>query len=161
MNSQQVHLLAYYHLIGGVLGCMMIIIALFGNPTYSKTEWLMIGVASTLYSFGIYCGFIGIKGKARLFLRLIVPYQLIQIVMFSFDRVFAYKFFSGLAIVIGVPLKDELIIGFKLNISTFFVSWDRPIESFIGINLVAVAITIWVAKHLAGLDLETKELPQM
>ncbi len=149
MKPQHVKLLAYYHVAGGVLGCLLIISALLGNG-YGTTELLVYCAAFLLFFFSVYCGYLGTTGRAHLFLRLAFAYQLIQVVMFSFDRVFTYKFFSGLALVVGAPLNDGLMMRFKFSLSTFLISWHQPIESFIGINLVALMLAFLLAAQLWG-----------
>lgn len=155
MKPQHAKLLAYYHLAGGLLGCLLIMIALFGASAPIATEVLVYCGAFLLFSLSIYCGYLGLKGSAPQFLRVAFALQLIQVVMFSFDRVIAYKFFSGLALVIGVPLHDALIVNFKLHLSTFLVSWKQPMDSFIGVNLVAISLALWIA---ANLKIETRRI---
>lgn len=150
MKPQYLKLAAYYHLAGGVLGCVLIMSAVLGDNAYGNTELLVLCGAFLLYSISIYCGYLGLKGRAQQFLRLAFPYQLVQVVMFSFDRVLVYKFFSGLALIIGVPLNDPLVVQFKMNLSAFFVSWNQPTDSFAGVNLVAIALALWMATYLSN-----------
>jgi hypothetical protein len=147
MKAPSIKLLAYYHLIGGALGCFLSVDALAGTTVNSTNEALVYGAATLLFLFSAYIGYVGLKGSARSFTKLAIPYQLLQSVTFSFDQLVAYKFFSGLSIVIGAPLNDLLLWRLTFNLSTFFVGWERPMESFVGINLVALLMIYWIMQH--------------
>ncbi|MCB9164080.1 MAG: hypothetical protein H6592_06560 [Flavobacteriales bacterium] len=150
MKPAQARLLAYYHLAGGVLGCALVIIMVLQGNELSTEELLVCFAAFLFFLLSAYCGYVGLKARSGAFLRLAFLIQLTQVFTFSVDQVFTYKFFSGLALVVGVPLKEPLIVQFKFSLSAFLVSWQQPMDSFVGLNLVALLLASWCASRLWG-----------
>src|SRR6185312_8988857 len=103
--------LAYYQIIGGVLGICLTIWLLAQTGTITGLVIILFSVALGLYSFSIYSGQQLLKGNTKKGLRLSVINQILQTINFAISG-FAYKYVAGLMLYVGIKYLDGLTFSF-------------------------------------------------
>ncbi len=141
--------LAYYHLIGGMIGIVLLISSHFSTDEARGVFVLLLVLAISLYGFAVACAWIGLRDpNSKLFLKLALANQLIQILVISFDGLFGFKYVCGVGLMVGLNFTTELLLKMNFNISTTLITIGQASGHFVGVNLIALALALWIANTL-------------
>lgn len=135
--------LAIYQIGGGGLGLAIITWLALKSPTVPGYAIILYLIATLLYVFSVYCGVLMMKlNPAGLQFSLINQY--LQLVNFSFLG-FAFKYISGLFILVGIDLthSTEFNFDFGFSIFGFTINGDNQIVIF-NFNLVAFIVILLI-----------------
>ncbi|SDM35809.1 hypothetical protein SAMN05421823_112192 [Catalinimonas alkaloidigena] len=128
--------LAYYQILGGVLGIGFMVGMVWGHGALSGGQWTILLIVSLMYAYSIGCGGVLFKNTG-LGLKLSLVNQLFQVLHFALGG-YAYRFVSGASLSIELNPEHWSTLGFGYALSTFQVNYQLETGSaVIGINLVA------------------------
>lgn len=138
--------LAYYQIMGGIIGFIMVIWLVAQTVTITGLVILLFLFAGGLYFFSIYCGRLLLKGDYYLGLKLSTINQSLQIFSFAFLG-FAFKFVAGLYIGIGIDYTRNLDFKFAFSLSDIQVSINQDEELItFGLNFVSVFLIQYIVR---------------
>lgn len=145
----QIKGLAYYQIIGGIIGIGFVIWFVSQTTFFSVLKILLLGVGVGLYSFSIYCGYQLLNSTNKESFRLSAINQALQILSFTLLG-FSYKYIAGVEFIIGMNLTSETLFTFNFAFfsSEFQISVgdeDKDIAKM-GINIVPILIMYFINK---------------
>lgn len=141
-------ILAWYQIIGGIVGiCSIIWVALY-IKTLSLKAIAVVVVFLILYSFSVYCGTLLLNRKYQKGLLFTLIHQIFQIVNFS-ALGYTFLYVSGMILSVGLNFDTQNFI-FRYYIASEWKitldSTDKPL--IISINFIAV-YGVYIAEKLS------------
>jgi hypothetical protein len=137
IEDSKVKLLAYYQILGGLIGLLIEVYSLCDIPDPHLLIALLVGI---LFVFSIYCGLVLLKGKLELGCKLSLINQIFQFIHFSLLG-YTFKYVSGFMFDIGIDYTTDLNLVFDIVISTFeFSTSGSPDKVVIGLNITSVFV---------------------
>lgn len=144
-TQYKITFLAFYQIIGGIIGLFYCVYSLFGLPL-NLGSLLVIAIISIFYSFSIFCGYLVYNKKDNRSLRLSSINQLLQIISFSIAG-FGFKYVSGVVLSIGVNYTEDFLFVSNFSISNFLLNFNNDKQVIeLQINLVAVLVVVLIDK---------------
>ncbi len=144
----QIKILAYYQIIGGVIGIGLVVWLALQTVNILVLKVLLLGVGLGLYSFSIYCGYHLLSYTNKESFRLSAINQALQILSFSLLG-YSFKYIAGIEFIIGMNLTSETL--FTFNFAFFFSEFqisftgDEDVAKM-GINLIPMLIMYFINK---------------
>jgi len=144
--KNQLKAIAYYQIIGGILGIALTVWVMFSGEIIVDKQALRIGLfAGGLYLFSILCGRMLLRNYKRGLILSIVN-QVLQVIYFSFGA-YSFQYVAGLRFGLGVDMIEGWIFKFRLALSSFHFSFGTDLDQkFIGVNLVALFLIFWMER---------------
>jgi hypothetical protein len=153
--------LAYYQIIGGIIGVCLTIWLIAKTVTITGLFLLFILFALGLYVFTIYCGQQLLKGDLKKALTLSIINQCLQTISFVMFG-YAYKYASGLFLSIGVDLTESLKFTFAFAFTTFQFNINSDNENIVvGLNVLALYLIYFIDKLQAQVENNKKRFNEM
>lgn len=154
-SKLRLKILAWYQIIGGILGLLLTIWLIAHMQQINGLILLIILFAASLYSFSIYCGRLLLTDKYLTGFKLSIINQIIQIPQFAMLG-YAFWYASGLMFTLGVRLSDGLTFTFDFGLfSTYQISIATGETVFkLAINLVAIYMVYFTRKLRSTIQLE-------
>ncbi len=118
---KRLQLVGYYQIIGGALGMLTAIWALFTQTV--KIEVFMYLFALCLYLYSMYCGYLLLQDKHN-GIKLSIYNQAIQVIEFAMFG-YAYGFVAGIPVQIGIDLTEKFTFHFFTGVSKFYMSINK------------------------------------
>ena len=141
----KVNLLAYYQILGGIVGIILIALLIANVSNYTSLIIIMIFIASVLYSYSIACGIFLFKNVKR-GLKYSIINQFLQIINFSLFG-YGFKYISGLFFTIETDIARSFNFELKWGTSSWeFLFNNDNGEKVISINLVAIFLVVLIDK---------------
>ena len=139
-TESRIKIIGIYQIIGGLIGLVgtLSLLAKFGVS--NGTTFKMFLLFLSLYSFSIFCGFLLLKKQYEKGLNYSILNQLIQVLSFTLLG-FAFKFYSGIFLCVGLNLTTDTIFTYNIGITTwnFKLNSESGITEF-SINLIALVL---------------------
>ncbi|WP_416439240.1 hypothetical protein [Phnomibacter sp. MR] len=137
--------IGYYQIAGGIVGFLMLLFSVGGNPQSNKFVWLILIGATFLFGLSIFAGIACIDGNKKA-LQLSIINQLLQLFGIVIVGI-SFSYSSGLHFRVGVDLTRESWILFKYGCSDIrlFYNLDKDLI-FLDLNLVAMVVLIFLMK---------------
>lgn len=134
-------ILAYYQIIGGVIGFYLITKILFQTQTINGILLFILLSAIGLYYFSIKSGSLLIRKEYKRGLIYSMIHQVIQIIGIGFGGS-KFSYFSGSKFTVGISFTDGIHFKFDLGLfSQFNMSFNLDEKSyFIYVNILAVFV---------------------
>ena len=138
--------LGIYQIIGGALGLVLTIIAVF--PFNNLFNTILFIPCCLLFGLSIYTGWQTYK-LTYLGLQLTFINQLLQLFSLTVGK-FGFHFVAGIGLRFTLDFTNSLNLGFALGLSDIDITINRgPNEYFIGINLIALILIYLTDKIMA------------
>lgn len=136
--------LAIYQIVGGALGIGLTVVVMLQGGTILTQQVLRASIfAAALFVFSIICGTTLLRIPQR-GLTLSLVNQVLQVVYFTIGE-YGFHYVSGLRLGFGLDMVGSLTFKFRLALSSFqFQLGADAGQKFIGINLVALLLIIWI-----------------
>ncbi|WP_338765133.1 hypothetical protein WAF17_01020 [Bernardetia sp. ABR2-2B] len=144
----QIQVLAYYQILGGVMGIGLIVWLGFQSNIFLSLGLLILLFVIGLYSFSIYCGYNLLNYTNRESFRLSAINQALQILSFMLLG-FSYKYIAGVEFAVGVNLTNEALFTFDFSFFTseFQMNLNTEKETTkIAINIIPILIMYFIGK---------------
>lgn len=140
---QKLKVLAYYQIIGGIIGIGAIGYGLVMQPVTGGLL-LVFALACTLYVFSGWCGWILLKNTDKgLFFSLIN--QILQVIVFVFGA-YAFKYVAGVSLLVALNLTEGHNLAFNFDLSSFQFNFNSQTEGIlIGVNVVAFYLVYFIS----------------
>ena len=141
-------MLAIYQLLGGILGiAFTVFVMLRGELVITQQVLRGTLLAAGLYMFSILCGSLLFRNPQR-GLKLSLMNQVLQVVYFAFGS-YAFQYVAGLRVGVGFDMVGSWTFKFRMALSSFHFSLGSDSgQKFIGINLIALLLIIWMERLL-------------
>jgi hypothetical protein len=145
--------LAYYQIIGGVIGLGLLFWLIFNLTTFSSLLLLVLVPGFFLFLFSILSGILLIK-KKNTALQLSLINQYLQLFSFSYLG-YAYMYSSGFYFSIGLDITNSMTFLFNFGVSswTLNINTDTPTIA-VNLNLIALYLIIVLMKLKKQLQFE-------
>ncbi|MEK8181250.1 hypothetical protein WMW71_12960 [Flavobacterium buctense] len=135
-TETKIKILAIYQLLGGLTGFIGTFYLMLKVSSVNSVILLFLG----LYGFSIFCGYLLLKKSYIKGLNFSVINQLIQVLSFTICG-FAYKFYSGLFLCLGLNLTTDTLITYNAGISTWnFKLNSESLNTELSVNIVALIL---------------------
>ena len=145
--------LGYYQIIGGLLVFWSLIKYLFGIGNLTGSLFVLVLLAMSMFSFSIYCGIL-VLNNFKKGLKYSSINQLLQSITFSFGSYY-YLFGSGLLLVLGIDITENMDFMFKLKSSTFNLGVNpNRYNLYLGINIIALYLIYFIGQISEKLKIE-------
>lgn len=135
-------LLAWYQIIGGVLGIGFLLWIPITIPFNFIIQYILLIAGLLMHGFSTSCGIILLKEKKNA-LNLSYINQFFQILKFSILG-FGFHYVSGLSIMIGIELSNTKYI-LEAGASSWRIEWNS--DSFIkeiNVNIIAILLILLI-----------------
>ena len=154
---------AYYQIIGGIIGVLFAIKGLIQMADFSILTVVFILFAVTVFSFSILCGQRLLKGEIQRALKLSTVNQLSQFFSVSILGL-SYRYTAGLYLGFGFDFTDGFLLVFNIELAQFIVLFkSTSTEAVLQINLIALILLYIIGKIKKdiqkGLELFNSLLP--
>ncbi|RVU01651.1 hypothetical protein EOD41_06735 [Mucilaginibacter limnophilus] len=148
----KVKFLAWYQILGGLLGLGITIYIIAGLEKLSGLMFLVIIVPLLLYSLSIYCGKLLLSVNYNLGFKLTIINQALQVLCFMLFG-YAFMYVSGAMLLITVSSGDGVVFGFNFSIiSTWQINFrTSDTTAKLGVNLVAIFMLYFADKLLLAI----------
>ena len=136
--------LGIYQLLGGLSGAFFTLNYIY-QLQLSALLLILYLIILAFFSYGIFCGILCFKvHKSALNFSLVNQFlQLLGFTIFGFQ----FRYIAGVSITAGISLTESLVWLFNAGISNFAFYFNMEPGSFqIDINIIALAIIIWIEK---------------
>ncbi len=157
-DKSKLKAIAYYQIIGGILGIGLIIYSLL-NQSINTTNYkfILLIIAIGLYIFSIVSGLYLVKEKWEKGINLTTINQMLQTIQFSILG-FTYIFVSGLTLYAGIDYTNEFLLKFNFLFTNFQFTLTLKDEVLtVGVNLFALFLLYYIMKLKHRIE-EMKEL---
>ncbi|WP_460925719.1 hypothetical protein [Pontibacter brevis] len=143
-TRNQLKALAIYQIAGGCLGIALTIVVMLQGGTIFTQQVLRTSLfAGGLFVFSIVCGSLLFHNPAR-GLSLSLATQVLQVVYFTIGE-YGFQYVSGLRVGFGFDMVGSWTFKFRMALSSFqFQLGTDTGQKFIGINLVALLLIVWI-----------------
>ncbi|MCR5889197.1 hypothetical protein LRS06_15775 [Hymenobacter sp. J193] len=151
--------LAYYQIIGGVVGFGIAIWSMMMTESITGGTLLVLAIGLGFFSFSIYCGQQLLKGAIEKGLRLAMLNQALQVLSFTVVG-FGLNYVAGLGFLLGVDFTEGSKVISLLTSSGFELHINSRAElNTLSINLVAIYLmrTIATIQKKAAQEAELAE----
>ncbi|RZJ53113.1 MAG: hypothetical protein EOO44_09575 [Flavobacterium sp.] len=155
---KSIKLLAYYEIIGGVIGLLVLSYFFFVTSSIQLPLLIALSIGAIFFLFSIFSGYQLLYGNLATALNLSLITQMLQLISFAVSG-YALLLVSGLMISVGLELTNgfEVSSGFSLSEYDFNFNNEKELVIF-KINLVAVFLIYQIIKiksKLTEINLET------
>lgn len=152
--NKKVMFIAYYQIIGGIIG---ILLTFWELVNIESGSLLLLG-ALGLYTFSVLCGKLLIDGKIEKGLRHSTINQAIQTINFKLIG-FAFNFIAGFNLSVGIDYTSNLKFNYNLSLSQFNFAINGNNELVkVGINLIALSLIFTIGNMMIEFKQERKKL---
>jgi len=137
--------IGWYQIIGGSIGVLIILYALFTTTQFSAFIVSFYILASLLFAHSIFCGTLCLKSKNNALTHSLIN-QFLQLISFAFFG-FAFSFVAGFYISVGLDLSKSVDVTFNFGISKLDLNINNEHErADISFNLVEFGLIYWIDK---------------
>ncbi|TYZ07410.1 hypothetical protein FY528_15210 [Hymenobacter lutimineralis] len=137
--------LAYYQIIGGVLGIGLMFWLMVLSGYLTGGSLLALAVGFGLHSYSIYCGQQLLKGHTEKGLQLSMLNQALQVISFSVVG-FGLEYVAGVSVLLGADFTAETKSIISASVSSYQVNFNSSgEETRLSVNLVALYIMRTIA----------------
>lgn len=135
---KSVKLLAYYEIIGGVLGLLVLSYFIFVTSSIQLPLLIALSIGAVFFLFSIFSGYQLLYGNLTTALNLSLITQMLQLISFAVSG-YALLLVSGLMISVGLDLTNDFEVSSAFSLSQYDFSFNHEKELVIfRINLVAL-----------------------
>ncbi|WP_289659618.1 hypothetical protein [Flavobacterium panacagri] len=147
---KKLNFIEIYQFFGGIVGILLMIYLLFTKDSTKYQDYLFVSIVLPFifFIFCIYSAWLLNKKKYLRGLYLVFILLILQLVAFEFCGVF-YTAVNGIAINFTLDLTNDLLTGFDLQPSQFFITFNGSSEIFhFKMNLFAFAMLFFIFKTI-------------
>lgn len=146
-SKNKLRILAWYQIIGGLCGVLIFLWFSIQTDQVHGMLWVIFSIIQVLYCFSIYAGWLLLRDKLILGLKLSIINQSFQIVALTFVR-FTYLYVAGMELFITIDTANGFNLGIKYYLGSeatiSFYQEEKPL--FLGVNLVALILVGLIRK---------------
>lgn len=137
--------LGVYQIVGGAIGVLMILWAIFQTPVFNITLIIIYIFILALFGYSIFCGISCIQTK-RNALKHSLLNQVLQVLSFTLPG-FTFSYTAGVSVFAGLVMSDSLEFNFSAGISSVTVNTMTGEDTLkLSVNIIAVLLILWINK---------------
>jgi hypothetical protein len=145
--------IGWYQVIGGGIGALMILYALFTTAEFPGLSMLIYFFMFLFFAYSIFCGTLCLKNRDNALTHSLIN-QCLQVIGFAFFG-FAFAYVAGVYVSIGLDLSNSINMKFNIGISKFDFNINRETErAEVNLNLVAFGLIYWIDKLMKKIKKE-------
>ena len=157
---KSIKLLAYYEIIGGILGLIVLTYFVSVTSPILLPQVLIITIGGILFILSIISGQQLLEKNPKRGLMLSTVTQLLQLVSFAVSG-YSFLFVSGLMLSVGIELTNSFEITSSFSLSELDINYNHQHDLiFFKINIVAVFLLVGIEKiksELNAISIEEEE----
>lgn len=150
--ERNLRILAYYQIGGGILGYVVICMALT-NLGFSPRVIITAIAASLFYGFSIYCGWLLHTKHNQRGLQLSLINQILQVFSFHIGG-YGLGLVSGISIAVTLDITSNADINLSASLSQLAFNFNSGNEAILGLNLVALLVIVYINRLQHGIAKE-------
>jgi len=146
----RLRVLAWYQIVGGIVGLLVSIWLLARTETVNGLMMLLFMLAFVLYGYSAYCGRLLLGSNYNKGLTLSYFNQALQVVIFSFAG-YSFMYVSGAMVLAGIKYISGgvgLTFAFNFSLTSTWRFWfaTNDLSFELSINFVAIYLLIFIDK---------------
>jgi hypothetical protein len=139
---QKIKILAFYQIIGGLIGIGSLCYAL-ATQTMIGGLFLVLFIAFVLYTYSIWCGWTLLKNSSKGLILSLVN-QISQVIVFILGA-YGYKYISGISLLIVLNLTNGFNLFLNFGLSSFHFNFNLQTNSkVVGVNVIAFYLVYFI-----------------
>jgi hypothetical protein len=135
--------LGLYQIVGGSIGIIMVIRALFLNRGFSGSEFLIALAMIALFGYSVFCGVLCLEPRQNATTHSFIN-QALQLLSFSLIG-YSFEYVAGVYLSIGLDFSGGADLTFGAGVSKLTIAINgEPDTTTVNINLIALLILFWL-----------------
>lgn len=141
---QKLKVLAYYQIVGGVIGLCAILYGLITQPN-TEGALFVFSLACGLYIFSLWCGWTLLKNVSK-GLTFSLINQSLQVIVFIFGS-YTFKYIAGVSLLVALNLTEGAKLSFDIELSAFQFNFNSSTEGLVvGMNVIAFYLVYFISQ---------------